>query len=141
MIPDYVRFENMTDIWMDRSEAQLSAGRNIESRSSMQNMLFVSESVDDHSHMITHDTRMVSSDSLASNTFTRMSSLSLSDQPARRTHIPANIYLQFEMLLSANEELFKFKRRVIQEIKNWPFFYDDPNIDPYVSERVMPVNL
>jgi hypothetical protein len=42
IVPDYVRFENQTDIWMDRTAGALSSGRNQESRDSMQNLLFVS---------------------------------------------------------------------------------------------------
>ena len=41
LVPDYVRFENQTDVWTDRTAGALSSGRNQESRDSMQNLLFV----------------------------------------------------------------------------------------------------
>lgn len=41
IVPDYVRFENQTDIWVDRTEGTLTSGRDVESRRSMQNIMFV----------------------------------------------------------------------------------------------------
>jgi len=40
VVPDYVRDENKTDIWTDRSAA--SDGRDLESRKAMDNVIFVS---------------------------------------------------------------------------------------------------
>lgn len=37
------------------------------------------------------------------------------------------------MLLGSNEDLFAYKRRIVSEIKNWPFFYTEPTDDLYGS--------
>lgn len=41
IVPDYVRFENQTYIWTDRTEGTLSSRYNVKSRQSIQNIMFV----------------------------------------------------------------------------------------------------
>ncbi len=111
LMPSYVRFENQTNVWMDRTIGTTALGSNADARISMQNVLFVSTTFLLSRHLCC-------------------------DSPAQSPDVNRDATLQFEMLLSADAELFSFKKEVIQRIKGWPYFYTESKLnEDYVRER------